>query len=381
MRLQFRDLNQIDLLCRGAEYFPRLIESISQASREVLLETYIYADDATGRAVTEALCAAALRGVQVHLLIDGFGARNLAPDFRRRFADSGVRVLVFRPLKFVWSRHAPHLRRMHRKLAVVDGSVAFVGGINIIDDLNEVGNLPPRLDYAVQVRGPLVADVALSARRLWAYASRLWLKRPWDWPDPPPPPPAAGGMRAALAVRDNFRRRHLIQSAYLAAIHGAHEEILFAHAYFWPGRRMLRALCNAAARGVRVRILLQGQSDHPLLLYATRSLYERLLKAGIELYEYRKTHLHTKVAVIDGQWATVGSSNIDPFSLLLAREANVIVQDRGFCATLYASLEHQIADGGVRLTPGLPHSWVERLRIRASYAIVRLIASTVGFRA
>ncbi|HEX4328868.1 MAG TPA: phospholipase D-like domain-containing protein, partial [Burkholderiales bacterium] len=174
MRLQFREHNQVELLVRGAAYFPRLIEAIDHAQSEVMLETYIYEDDVTGRAVTDALCAAAQRGARVFVMVDGIGARHFAPAFRRRFLECGVQLLMFRPLKFSWFRPMPHLRRLHRKLAVIDGATAFVGGINIIDDLHVHVEqpLPPRLDYAVEVRGPLVADVLHSMRRLWAYASK-----------------------------------------------------------------------------------------------------------------------------------------------------------------------------------------------------------------
>lgn len=384
MRLEFRDSNRIELLCRGEQYFPRLLGAIEAAREEVLLETYIYEDDPTGRAVTAALCAAARRGVQVYVIVDGIGARNFADGFRRQFAASGVRFVVFRPLKFAISLRMPQLRRMHRKVAVIDAETAFVGGINIVDDLTSHAEqpLPPRLDYTVQVQGPLVADITASSRRLWIYASRKWLKQQWrHWPKQCTPGPSAGAVRAALAVRDNFRRRHLIESAHLAAIFRARDEIILGHAYFWPGRRLLRALYRAAERGVKVRILLQGQPDHPLLYFATQFLYDRMLAAGIELYEYRKSHLHAKVAVVDGHWATVGSSNIDPFSLLLAREANVIIEDQGFCAVLRDSLAQETADGGVLLTKDLRHSAWERLKIRLSYGIVRLIASAVGFRA
>jgi cardiolipin synthase len=384
MRLEFRDQNRIELLCRGEQYFPRLLAAIEAAREEVLLETYIYEDDPTGRAVTAALCAAARRGVQVYVIVDGIGARNFSAAFQKQFAESGVRFLVFRPLRFAISLRMPQLRRLHRKVAVIDAQTAFVGGINIIDDLTSHAEqpLPARLDYAVQVNGPLVADITASSRRLWIYASRKWLKQEWrHWPGQVDPPPPAGTVRAALAVRDNFRRRHLIESAHLAAIFGARNEIILAHAYFWPGRRLLRALYRAAARGVKVRILLQGQPDHPLLYFATQFLYDRMHKSGIELYEYRKSHLHAKVAVIDGHWATVGSSNIDPFSLLLAREANVVIEDAGFCAQLRKSLAEETADGGVLLAKDARHSWWEHVKIRASYEIVRLIASAVGFRA
>lgn len=384
MRLHFREHNQVDLLVRGAEYFPRLIEAINGAREEVLFETYIYEDDATGRAVTDALCAAAARGARVHVMIDGIGARLFSAQFRRRFEEAGVQLLVFRPLRFGWFLRIPHLRRLHRKLAVIDGGIAFVGGINVIDDLNVhvLQPLPPRLDYAVAVRGPLVCDVQLTMRRLWAYASKRWLTRPFDaWPKTEAAPPPAGHMRAALAIRDNLRRRHLILSSHLAAIYRAKEEIVLAHAYFWPGRRLLKALCRAAARGVKVTVLLQGQPDHPVLHYATQFLYDKLQRAGIEIFEYRKSHLHAKVAVVDGHWATVGSSNVDPFSLLLARESNVVIEDAGFCATLRQSLVDETADGGVLIRKDARRPLFERLRIRASYELVRLIANSVGFRA
>ncbi|HEY4371189.1 MAG TPA: cardiolipin synthase ClsB [Burkholderiales bacterium] len=384
MRLQFREHNDIKLLVRGADYFPRLIGAIDGAQREVLLETYIYEEDDAGRAVTAALCAAAQRGARVYVTIDGIGARFFSHEFRRRLEGAGVQLLVFRPLRFGWFLRIPHLRRLHRKLAVIDGAIAFVGGINVIDDANVHVEqpLPPRLDYAVEVRGPLVADVQLAMRRMWSYASKRWLRRPFDaWPKGEPAPPPAGQMRAALAVRDNLRRRHLILSSHLAAIYRAREEVVLAHAYFWPGRRLLKALCRASTRGVKVTVLLQGQPDHPVLHYATQFLYDKLLRAGVEIFEYRKSHLHAKVAVVDGHWATVGSSNVDPFSLLLAREANVVIEDAGFCATLRQSLVDETADGGVAIRKDARRPFFARLRIRLSYELVRLIANSVGFKA
>jgi cardiolipin synthase len=384
MRLHFREHNQVELLVRGGEYFPRLIEAIERARQEVMLETYIYEYDATGREVTDALCAAAQRGARVYVMIDGIGARSFATEIRRRFLDAGVQLLVFRPLKFGWFLRRPHLRRLHRKLTAIDGEVAFVGGINIIDDLHVhvAQPLPPRLDYAVEVRGPLVADVLHSMRRMWAYASHRWMMQTLEgWPRLPAPCAPAGHMRAALAVRDNLRRRHLILSSHLAAIYRAKEEIILAHAYFWPGRRLLKALYRAADRGVKVSVLLQGQPDHPLLHYATQFLYDKLLRAGIEIFEYRKSHLHAKVAVVDGHWATVGSSNVEPFSLLLAREANVVIEDAGFCAALRQSLVEETADGGVAIRRDTYRPLFQRLRIRVSYELVRLIAASVGFRA
>jgi cardiolipin synthase len=154
-------------------------------------------------------------------------------------------------------------------------------------------------------------------------------------------------MRGALLLRDNLAHRHDIEYAYLDAIRGARREILIANAYFLPGRRFRKALLLAAQRGVKVSLLLQGRSDHVLFHYATQALYDRMLAAGVRVYEYDQAELHAKVAVVDDDWATVGSSNIDPFSLLLAREANLVVRDAGFAAELRASLTAAL-DGAAR---------------------------------
>jgi cardiolipin synthase len=235
---------------------------------------------------------------------------------------------------------------MHRKIAVADGRVAFVGGINIIDDMDTPRQVPPRYDYAVKIEGPLLAPVREAAVRLWNRIALARLEHRWRVSHPVPPHVArAGSQRAALAVRDNLRHRRDIEEAYLAAIASAQEEIIIASAYFFPGRRFRRALLGAAARSVRVVLLLQGRVEYVLLYYASRALYGTLLEAGVEIYEYQKSFMHAKVAVIDGHWATVGSSNIDPFSLLLAREANVVVEDRRFAAGLRARLRADIEHG------------------------------------
>jgi cardiolipin synthase len=152
----------------------------------------------------------------------------------------------------------------------------------------------------------------------------------------------AGDHDAWFAFRDNISHRRDIEREYLAAILGARKEILIANAYFFPGRRFRRALLRARRRGISVRLLLQGRQEYLLQHYATRALYGTLLDAGVELFEYKKSFLHAKVAVVDGEWATVGSSNIDPFSLLLAREANVFVRNADFAAALRESLEEAI---------------------------------------
>jgi cardiolipin synthase len=188
-------------------------------------------------------------------------------------------------------------------------------------------------------------------------------------------------MRSAFLVRDNIRHRRDIEDAYLGAIEQAQFEIILANAYFLPGLNFRHALVDAAGRGVRVVLLLQGKMDHPLLHYASHALYGSFLAAGIEIYQYHKSLLHAKVAVIDGHWATVGSSNLDPFSLLLALEANVVVEDEGFAKELKFSLEQAMETGAQRISE---NSWRtqstgQRLASWLSYGVVRFMIGIAGY--
>jgi cardiolipin synthase len=387
--------NAVRLLHGGQDFFPALIAAIDQAAFQVMLETYIYANDEVGRAVSDALIRAAARGVTVRVTVDGFGAGDMPAELAARLRAGGVQLRVFRMLRgFRLARR--HLRRLHRKLAVIDRRVAFVGGINIIDDHNhgpfEGANLGPRYDFAVQVSGPLVDGIALSAERLWW---RLSLRDMHgaeraaavaDYPlvtDLPPRPEAAGGVRAALLLRDNLRNRRTIEREYLRALGAARHDVILANAYFLPGHKMRRALLACRARGVRVRLLLQGRVEYRLQHYATHALYASLLEAGVEIYEYAESFLHAKVGVVDEAWATVGSSNMDPFSLLLAREANVAVYDAAFAAELRTALEYAIAHRSVRVMPEVHarRSPLHRLANWTAYMVLRLgvvIAGVTG---
>ena len=345
MAVNFSNGNRVELLRAGAEYFPALEAAIGAAQEVVFLESYIYAGDATGRRITRALCDAASRGVAVHVLVDGFGARDMPAEFVKDLGDAGARLLVFRPEVWRFPWRSDRLRRMHRKLAVAD-EAAFIGGINVIDDADTPRQRPPRYDFAAKIEGPLAGEIRHEAERLWNRIALARLKPEWRVRIHGAPPPAAlGQQRAALVVRDNLRHRRSIENAYLEAIDAASEEIVIANAYFFPGTRFRRTLVHAALRGVRVVLLLQAHVEYLALHYATRALYGALLEAGVEIYEYRRGFLHAKVAVVDGRWATVGSSNIDPFSLLLAREANLVSDDSRFAGELRALLFEDIAHG------------------------------------
>jgi cardiolipin synthase len=374
--------NCLCLLNSGGEYFPALIAEIDAAVHEVHLETYIFADDAIGRLVAAALARTAQRGVAVRVLVDGFGAREFAAGLGVELEASGVEVMTYRPEvgKTGFRRH--RLRRLHRKLSVFDGRIAFVGGINVIDDFDDGRSESARFDYAVRIEGPLVPRIHSAMRHVWRLVRWARLGR-----RPPAPaalpvmPVVSGTIKAALLVRDNLRHRRDIENAYLAAIHSARQEILISNAYFLPGRHFRKALLAAAKRGVRVKLLLQGRVENVLQHYATQSLYDRMLSVGVRVFEYEKAFLHAKVAVIDSDWATVGSSNIDPFSLLLSREANVVVRDAAFAQQLRASLDDAITGSAreVRAEDQRRRSWLARLGSAVAYSLVRFLIGVTRY--
>ena len=373
---RFMPGNAIGLLRNGTEYFPALIAAIDGATDEVWLETYIFADDPSGRAVADSLVRAARRGVTVRVLVDGWGARHyLSPALEAALTGGGVQLMKYRPEVAPWQFRSHRLRRLHRKLCHVDGRIAFVGGINVIDDMHTPGHKPPRVDFAVSVRGPLLVPIALTMQRVWAIVEIAQLKSS----DVPLFPEAwksarAGTQTAKFVIRDNLRYRRDIERAYMAAIRTARTEILVATAYFFPGADFRRALVAAVARGVKVTLLLQARVEYRLLHYASRALYGQLLAAGVEIQEYHRSFLHAKVAVVDDRWATVGSSNIDPFSFLMGREANVFVRDPQFADRLRLELLAMI-DGGARPVPR--DEWAGRSRFAkalswVAYGVVRV---------
>jgi cardiolipin synthase len=371
--------HSLQLLRCGEEYFPRLVEKIDAAIESVYLETYIYATDASGRMVADALQRAARRGVAVHLLMDGFGSSDFPLSWRKELQAAGVQVLVYRPQISWLTLRRKRLRRLHRKLALIDGHVAFIGGINIIDDTSD-GTGVPRLDYAVEVHGETVQRIHASMRRLWVMVLWISLRKRHEHDKLRLLLPVATQPHVAFVFRDNLRHHNDIQQAYLDAITSATSEIVIANAYFLPGRIFRNALMNAARRGVRVVLMLPGRMDHPMLQYATQFMYDELLDAGLEIYEYRASFMHAKVAVIDHFWATVGSSNIDPFSLWLAREANLVIRDSGFAAHLRASLQQEMEHGARPVQHsewGRKGFWAKLLP-RMSYVLVRLMTAVSG---
>ena len=380
---RFTSGNRIQLLRNGTEYFPALETEIRAASKEIFLECYIFAADHTGAKIADALCDAAHRGVSTHVMVDGWGAKkHLTRALVQQMCAAGIEFQRYRPSVSPWHFRPRRLRRLHRKLVCIDERVAFIGGINIIDDMNTPRQTPPRIDFACRVEGPVVSAVAQTMKHLWALVQ---FARMLDGGDDlfPAAPPAqkVGNQSAKLVLRDNLRYRQEIEQAYLSAIHAARSEILIANAYFLPGRRFRRALIDAARRGVRVLVLLQGRVEYVLLRYASRALYGQLLAAGVDIRETSRGFLHAKVAVIDTRWATVGSSNIDPFSLLMSREANIVVRNPAFADELRREIIDIAEHGSRRVEPG---DWRNRAPWKKGgvwviYGVVRLLMGLMGY--
>jgi len=373
--------NHIQLLRNGTEYFPALEEAINAAQQEIFMETYIYEPDVVGRRIATALKRAAARGVAVSLLLDGFGCKQIPASFVSDLEQGGVEVLFYRPKVSPWTLRHRRLRRLHRKLVVIDGRVGFVGGINIIDDMNTPRHKAPRIDYAVRVEGMLLAAMRATMRRLWRRTAWISL-RLTSHSNPGSAPVAVGTMQAAFVMRDNVWHRRDIELAYLEAIENARTEIVIANSYFLPGIRFRRALIAARRRGVRVILLLQARVEYLLLDFASHALYAQFLAADIDIFEYHASFMHSKVAVIDSTWATIGSSNIDPFSLLLAREANMVVKDAGFAAELRQDIEQTILSGAHQVaTENWEHGhWLRRILSWAAYGIVRGSLGIIGYQ-
>lgn len=402
--LQLNRGHHVQLLQSGQEFFPALVSAIDASTQEVRLETYIFHFDRSGAQVAAALVRAAQRGVAVYLVVDGIGTPQLPEFWVQCFDNARVHWHQFSPLGRLGLLVPVRWRRLHRKLCVVDARVAFCGGINIVDDFVDPGRKPlvsARFDFSVQVTGPLVTETHLAMTQFWGrlqatrQLERLQLQEAREsWKEaaqfprhPAQAPPAFDaaapvGALAALVLRDNVRNRNRIERSYRKAIADAREEVLIANAYFLPGGKMRRALIHAARRGVRVRLLLHGTYESFMQYHAARPVLGGLLAAGVEIHEYRVGFLHAKVAVVDGHWATVGSSNLDPLSLLLAREANVVIEDALFARALHTRLTSAIDTESVRLDPQViaTRPWQQRFLDQLAFGMMRLMLFLTGRR-
>lgn len=399
MKSQRHGDHQLQLLQGSQAFFAALVQAMDASVHEVRLETYIFNMHGGGEQVAQALERAAARGVAVYVVVDGIGTPEIPAPWPERFEAAGVQWRVFKPLGRFGLLLPSRWRRLHRKLCVVDGQMAFCGGMNVLDDWFDPNHgvlAAPRYDFSVSVTGPLVQATHLAMSQFWWRMQAAQRAQRVDWAgawqslqravqakrQAAPIEAASEGAAAKLVLRDNLRFRSRIERAYRQALGEARHDIIVANAYFLPGRKIRQSLIHAAQRGVRVRLLLQGRYEYFMQFHAANALYAPLLAAGIEIYEYLPSFMHAKVAVVDGRWATVGSSNLDPLSLLLAREANVVVKDDAFAQGLQQCLEQAMRFDAkpVDAQQHAKRNTRQRVFDTLAYRLMRAILFVVGRR-
>lgn len=342
--------NRVRLLRDGREAFPAMLAAIAAARQQILLEMYWFDSNRIGRRFAAALADALARGVEVAIIYDSVGSIGVDTTMFDELAEKGAHVLEFNPLA-PWKRRfrlARLTRRDHRKILVVDGDVGFTGGINIGDqwlpEEEEGGNWR---DDMVMIEGPAARGFVQCFHATWRRARGERIGRLKHLPRSIPPPSqlaeSAGEHGVRVLGAAPYRNRHTIVRSYLSRIYRAERRIWIANSYFIPDRSVIRALSRAAARGVDVRILLPQVSDVIVADWASRAVWGKLLRRGVKIYQWTYGILHSKTAVIDGRWSTIGTFNLDYISIRNNLEVNATIVDEGFGAALEAQFERDIA--------------------------------------
>jgi cardiolipin synthase len=361
--------NRVDLFWNGREGLGAMLAEIERAQSYVHLETYILRTDAVGLEFIAALERRAQAGVDVRLLYDDLGSRGIDGSALAPLVRAGGAVTVFNPLRFPSSRFAAR-RRDHRKILVVDGRAAFTGGLNIGLEYQRglAGGDAEWRDAHVRIEGPAVRDLEAVFLESWFRA---------DGPDLPwasflaQAPPRAGDVRCAVVADGPSHRRRRMRDLLISALEGASSDARLASPYLAPGRRVLEALSAASRRGVRVDLLLAGHTDHPVLRRAARSNLPRLLDAGVRVFEYERSMMHAKLAVFDGEWCVLGTSNLDRQSFEHSHEVNLVLDGGGVPERIAAQLDLDLARGRrVDRDSLAARGWLERLVDRAAALVL-----------
>lgn len=345
VNFQWTESNEAELLINGSQYFRSVFDCIRSAQEEILIETFIIFNDEVGQALKEALLDAAARRVRIDVTVDGYGSADLDNQYITELTNAGIHLHVYDPKPRLFGMRTNLFRRLHRKIVVVDGEVAFISGINFGADHLPDKYAMGKQDYGLRVRGPIVKDIRDAAGALLVEHHAVQ-----ELPQIRISSSPTGSATIRLAIRDNNHHRNDIEEHYLQAIRSATSRLLIANAYFFPSYRLFYELRNAARRGVNVTLVLQGRPDMPWARMLSSSLYSYLLQNGIRIFEYTEHPLHGKIAIVDHEWSTVGSSNLDPLSLSLNLEANLFVRDAELNQRIHEHLSELIDSNCKRIT-------------------------------
>lgn len=377
VNFKWREGNQVELLINGSQFFPQVFDSIRSARHEVLLETFIIFDDEVGRELKDALLEAAARQVKIEITVDGYGTADLNSDYIADIKAAGINMHIYDPRPRRLGMRTNLFRRLHRKIVVVDGEVAYIGGINFGADHLPEKDPMGKQDYAVRVKGPIVKDIRAAAKSLLLEHQAIQ-----ELPEVTSVAPETGKAEILMAIRDNNTHPTDIEDQYLLAIRSATSRLIIANAYFFPSYRIWHELANASRRGVKVLLILQGQPDRPWTRSLSSSLYSRLLSMGVRIFEFKERPLHGKIAIVDHEWTTVGSSNLDPLSLSLNLEANLFIRDAKLNQEAYEHLSDIIVNSCQEVTPELAakgHWWRAPLMV-ASFHFLRHFPNVAAWR-
>lgn len=365
--------NRIYLWTEGEEYYRRYLQMIREARESLHLQTYIYAEDSFAQAVQQELISASGRGVDVYVVIDSVGSMDFSEMSEKALRAAGVKFCRFNGLRFRWLGQWG--RRLHHKILLADNRIAMVGGINVISEsYQNEKNVPHQLDFAAEIEGPASADIARYCQKIFSKACRQREK----FKPPVLVPPHSDGVELKISINDWIYRRWHITRQYAELTKVARQDILILNSYFFPRRKFMKQLRDAVKRGVRVRLILPRFSDWPSYVKATQYLYAYFFKHGIEVYEWKNSIMHGKLASVDGKWSTVGSFNLNYTSYQQNLEMNVDVHDAAFTQKLNLYIEKLIKEGCEKIevqTFTRGSAWPAKLSRFMFYVLLSLIAN------
>jgi cardiolipin synthase A/B len=340
--------HKVKLIHSGKEYFEQLLQLINEAKESIHLQSYIFKNDETGILVADALRAAAQRNVQVYLLADGYASQRLQTKFIHELDNAGVHFRFFEPL--FRGKNFYFGRRMHHKIFVADAKFALVGGINISNQYNDFPGYHSWLDFALFVEGEIAREICILCWKTWNnFSPKMGItpceenKMSFDFKQIPP-------IKVRMRRNDWVRRKNEISASYIEMFNTAQSHIIIVCSYFLPGKVIRRILSKAAARGVKIKVVIAGSSDIRIAKNAERWMYDWLLRNNIEIYEYQPAILHAKVAVCDSEWLTIGSYNINNISAYVSIELNLDVRNVHFAKEVEEKLEAIIQNDCLEIT-------------------------------
>ncbi len=364
--------NAVQLVRGGAPYFDAIVQIATNARYSLHFQTYIFDEDETGQWVADALCAAARRGVQVYLMVDGYASQHLSANFREKLQSAGVHFRFFEPVFYTYKYYLG--RRMHHKVLVADAHVGLVGGVNVSNRYNDLPGQPAWLDWAIMVSGDAATALHKVCTRMWR---RTVFRKPNCLPSEIPQlHTPTNTCKVRVSRNDWVFRRTDISASYRDMFTKAKRHATIMSSYFWPPSRLLRRIEVAARNGVAVTVILAGHADVPLAKYAERYLYRRLLRAGIAIYEYQPGVLHAKIAFRDDEWATIGSYNVNNISAFASIELNLDVEDAHTATQLRGAIEQIITRDCRRIVPAeyqLSSNPVRMFQYYCAYLLVHFL--------